>query len=75
MKKMFGLFAASAVLALAPVTVDVTAADMADVIRLTPACGQATGCIEEPRGLCSTHNGNERGYICHSGCEDPEDDE
>ena len=69
MKKMFGCFAAAALLTLAPVTVNVTPEKMADVIRLAPACAQATGCIEEPRGLCSTHNGNERGYICHSGCE------
>ena len=70
MKKAFGFLAAGALLVMAPVTVDVTAADMADVIRLTPACGQATGCMEEPKGLCSTHNGNERGYICHSGCDE-----
>lgn len=70
MKKTLGFLTAGALLVMAPITVDVTAKDMADVIRLTPACGQATGCWYNPLGLCSTHNGDVMGYVCHTGCDD-----
>lgn len=66
-RKFFGAVGVGAVLALAPVAVDVETSDRGPV-RLNGACGQATGCTVNPNALCSTHNGNERGYECLSGC-------
>lgn len=70
-RRLLGAIVAGAVLMLAPTVVDVDGSGSSP-IRLSGACGQATGCITNPDALCSTHNGNERGYECLSGCQNTE---
>jgi hypothetical protein len=73
--KLLSAGAVAAALAFVPLTVSVQEGDssaggnLLPAVRLAEACSQATSCKRRADYLCSTHNGNEEGWECATGCE------